>query len=353
LQVAPVEDQRIDFEDGYGTRADVEEDAHAEHTALECREVLGCADRPLRLGLRVKSFSRETKERAIRTLELFFARLTETGAPLGDFVVTLPKVRSAVECHELSAVLRSLASHHGIAEPIRCERMIETREALFDEEGRVAVPSLVRALGGRCIGVHLGSYDLTAELDVAAHVQSMNHPYCELGRLLLKMNAPRGVDVSDGATAQLPLAPHRGAELGEEARAENAHTVRGALRLHFDNVTSSLSRGIFQGWDLHPGQLLARYAAIYAFYTRARVAMTDRSSHFLAREARATNLGAAFDDMATGEALFGFFRRGHACGALDESDVRAAGLEPSELAHPTLRAALAARPSRSSVASIP
>lgn len=325
----PLEDVRIDFEDGYGTREGAEEtrDVVTAATALAAEVNAGRA--PRRVGLRIKSLGSTESTRALATLDSFlatYAASTPGAASLPrEFVVTLPKVSEAGECASLAGALSDLEKRFGFA-PIACEIMIETKAALLGEDGAVALPSLVRALQGRCIGVHLGSYDLTASLDVAAHVQSMSHPYCELARLLMKVAAPADVDVSDGATTELPL--------GKDVAA-----VRHALMTHFSNIIGSLERGIYQGWDLHPAQLTARYVATYSFFLRALAPMTARLKNLVERAGQATRVGTAFDDMATGESLYRFFRRGRACGALTDDEVRAAGLAHANA--PSLASALA------------
>src|SRR4051812_7415816 len=77
LRREPVEDFRIDFEDGYGTRPDAEEDAHAEQAAAEV--AAGMADRTLPpfIGIRIKNFGEGTVERGVRTLDLFLTTLSK------------------------------------------------------------------------------------------------------------------------------------------------------------------------------------------------------------------------------------------------------------------------------------
>src|SRR5262245_24327474 len=53
LQREPVEDLRLDFEDGYGIRPDDEEDRHARETAA----ALAAGPRPPYVGIRLKSLS--------------------------------------------------------------------------------------------------------------------------------------------------------------------------------------------------------------------------------------------------------------------------------------------------------
>ena len=73
LDARPVDDQRIDFEDGYGPRGDEEEDGHAKAAALAVAEALHANALPPLLGIRVKSFGPATRRRAERTLATFFA----------------------------------------------------------------------------------------------------------------------------------------------------------------------------------------------------------------------------------------------------------------------------------------
>ncbi|HMW64321.1 MAG TPA: phosphoenolpyruvate kinase, partial [Accumulibacter sp.] len=73
LKSEPIEDNRIDFEDGYGNRPDDEEDGHAVAAADEVAK--GMRDNILSpfIGIRIKTFSDECKVRAIRTLDIFLS----------------------------------------------------------------------------------------------------------------------------------------------------------------------------------------------------------------------------------------------------------------------------------------
>jgi hypothetical protein len=59
LEREPVEDFRIDFEDGYGHRSDDEEDGHARSTAVEVAMAMSSESLPPFIGIRVKSLSGE------------------------------------------------------------------------------------------------------------------------------------------------------------------------------------------------------------------------------------------------------------------------------------------------------
>jgi hypothetical protein len=85
-------------------------------------------------------------------------------------------------------------------------------------------------------------------------------------------------------------------------------------------VRRALARGFYQGWDLHPAQLVTRYAATYAFFRSALPAAADRLAAYLDRTA-----GGVMDEPATARALAGVLLRGLDCGALDDAEVRSAG----------------------------
>src|SRR5262245_13424556 len=94
LRSEPVEDLRIDFEDGYGARPAAEEDGHAASAALEVAKGMANKTLPPFIGIRIKTLSEELRERSLRTLDIFLTTLVdETGGALPEnFVVTLPKI---------------------------------------------------------------------------------------------------------------------------------------------------------------------------------------------------------------------------------------------------------------------
>src|SRR6266576_3789767 len=71
LRREPVEDFRIDFEDGYGNRPDTEEDDHAVSAAAEVAEGTMNGTLPPFIGIRIKPFNEELHARSIITLDLF------------------------------------------------------------------------------------------------------------------------------------------------------------------------------------------------------------------------------------------------------------------------------------------
>jgi citrate lyase beta subunit len=314
----PVEAMCIDFEDGYGPRDDDEEDADAVRAATELALL---TDGPV-IGIRVKSLSGSTARRATRTLDLFVTALVEArgGTLSRGFTVTLPKVSREAEVSALVEILVMLEEAVGLARgAIGVELMVESPSALVSSDGRIALPAIVAAAGGRCVAAHLGAYDLTASLGVTAVDQSLDHPYCDQARVLMQLAlAGSAAAVVDGATTVLPTG-------------NDSERVRDGWKLHASNVRRALALGIHAGWDLHPAQLPARHGAIHAFYLDAKDAMATRLAAFVDAAAKATRSGQVFDDAATGQGLVAFFLRGIASGALSDDDVTKAGVDPAEL----------------------
>ncbi|WNG30721.1 phosphoenolpyruvate kinase [Cystobacter fuscus] len=337
LEREPVEDFRIDFEDGYGHRSDEEEDGHATTAATEVARGLADGTLPPFVGIRVKALTEELFDRSARTLGLFMGTLLErTGGRLPPgFVVTLPKVSLPQEVTALVRMLELLEADHGL-EPgvLKLELMVETPRALFTPDGCLALPTLVEAAHGRCVAAHLGPYDYTASLHITAAQQDLLHPACDFARNVMQVSLAGGdVALSDGPTNVLPVAPHKpGAHpLTEAQREENHQVVHRAWRRMYTNTRHALERGFYQGWDLHPAQLPVRYAAVYAFFLEGLDEASRRLKSFVEQAARATRMGEVFDDAATGQGLLNSFLRGLACGAVTEEEARATGLTLEEL----------------------
>ncbi|MFQ5948276.1 MAG: phosphoenolpyruvate kinase [Acidimicrobiia bacterium] len=340
LQREPVEDFRIDFEDGYGNRPDDEEDGHAAVAAEQVAKGMEAGTLPPFIGIRIKPFTPDLRDRAIRTLDLFITTLVRrTGrALLDNFVVTLPKVTGPEQVAVLAELLGQLEQRLRLPEgSLPLELMIETTQAIFDDEGRAGVPRLVRAAQGRCIAAHFGTYDYTASCNITAAHQEMTHPACDFARHVLQVSlAGTGVWLSDGATNIMPVPVHQAAEDGpgltSEQEAENRAAVHAAWRLHYEHIRHSLIHAYYQGWDLNPAQLPTRYAAVYGFFLEGLDPAAERLSNFVEQAAQATLVGEVFDDAATGQGLLNFFLRAVNCGAVTEEEaVERTGLTLDEL----------------------
>ncbi len=338
LEHEPVEDFRIDFEDGYGNRPDDEEDGHAAQAAREVVKGMGNGTLPPYIGIRIKPFSEELRERSMRTLDIFVTTLAVEGRRLpSNFVVTLPKVVIPEQVTALVDLFEILERKLGLEEnALRLESMIETTQSILGWQGTVSLPQLLAAARGRCTAMHFGTYDYTASCNITAAYQSHTHPACDFARSFMQVAyAGTGIMLSDGATNIMPIAPHKagkdGAPLTASQANDNRAAVHRAWKLHYDHVRHSLERAFYQGWDLHPAQLPTRYAAVYAFFLENRDAASERLKNFISKAAQATLVGDVFDDAATGQGLLNYFLRGVNCGALTEDEALATGVTLDEL----------------------
>jgi citrate lyase beta subunit len=316
LHREPVEDYRIDLEDGYGYRPDSEEDRDAAGAGSEMARALRGNTLPPFSGFRIKSFSHETYRRSMRTLDLFLTSLLDgTGGKLPpNFVVCLPKIGLPEQVKALAGLLGSFESEAGLETGVlKLEIMVETTQCIPE------LPALAAAAGGRCIAAHLGAFDFTSCQNIAVHAQSYTNPANDFARQTMQVAfAGTGIRIVDSVTN---LIPKGGREM-----------VHHAWRVHADNVRHSLVRGIYQGWDLHPAQIPARFGAVYAFFLEGLDAASQRLKTFIERATQATLAGNVFDDAATGQGMLNFFLQAVSCGALDESEVPArTGLSADEL----------------------
>jgi citrate lyase beta subunit len=309
LDNEPIEDLRIDFEDGYGVRDDDIED----EAARAAGAALARMAQPAFVGIRMKSLEGPTRRRGVRTLELFLESLLGAGSLPPGFRVTLPKVTSVRQVEVMVEICAALESAYSLP-TLGFELQIETPQAILGADGTALVAPMLHAAAGRCAGLHYGTYDYSASLGVAAAFQSMEHPVADHAKaVMLVAAAGTGVPVCDGSTNVLPVG-------GREA-------VRDAWALHARLVRRSLERGFYQGWDLHPAQLPSRYAATLGFYRDSAAASAERLRAYLARAE-----SGVLDEPATARALAGFLLRGIECGALDPDEMHArAGTDAAQL----------------------
>lgn len=339
LRREPVEDFRIDFEDGYGNRPDEEEDGHAAAAAAQVAASLNSGELSPFIGIRVKPFNEELRRRSIRTLDIFLTELAgKTRAQLPkNFFITLPKVVLPDEVAALADVCSRLEPLLDL-EPgaLRIELMIETTQSIFNERGEVHLLPLVSAARGRCIAAHFGTYDYTAGRNITAAYQTMTHLACDFAREVMQVAlAGTVVWLSDGATNIMPVPVHRApadSPLTARQKEENRAAVHHAWKLHYDHIRHSLENGYFQGWDLHPAQLATRYGAVYSFFLESLDAASKRLRNFIEKSAQATLVGEVFDDAATGQGLLNYFLRAINCGAINAEEAQElSGLSLAEL----------------------
>lgn len=347
----PVEDFRIDFEDGYGIRPESEEDDCARQAAAEVAAGMNDRSLPPFIGIRIKNFGPDTHARGIRTMDLFLTALSQaTGGKLPEnFVVMLPKVVSAEQVATM-VQLFELFEGSGRFAPgsLKMEFMVETTQSVIDAHGICPLPSFVRAARGRCIAAALGVYDYTASCGITAQNQTIDHRVCDYARHAMQVSlGATGLFLSDGATNIMPAAPHKapeGGKLSPKQVEENRAAVHSAWRLHFQHVRRSLSHGYYQGWDLNPAQLPTRYAAVYSYFLDSLGATTARLRNFVDKAARATLAsGGVFDDAATAQGLLTFFIQGLRRRAITDAEAGATGLTQDEIAMRSFAQILARR----------
>ncbi len=332
----PIEDFRIDFEDGYGNRPDAEEDSHAEDVAAELTKGMSAGTLSPFIGMRIKPLNEELRARSIRTLDIVMTRLAESGGIPDRWVVTIPKVTIIEQIHYTVAILHQLERKLGLDDgTLQFEVMVETPQIILDRAGTSLLPRVLEASDGRLRGAHFGTYDYTAAINITAAHQRMQHLACDFAKHFMQVSfAGTDVWLSDGSTTVMPVPVHRapsGEQLSSEQQSDNAASVHSAWKLHFDDIRHSLAGGFYQGWDLHPVQLVTRYAALYSFFLEGIDAAGVRLSNFVGKAAQATLVGDVFDDAATGQGLLNFFLRGINSGAITEEEaLRMTGLTADE-----------------------
>ena len=335
LKTEALEDFRIDFEDGFGNRANEEEDAVAVQAAQEVAKGMRLNTLPPFIGIRIKPFNEDFRQRGMRTLDIFLTTLlTETQGKLpNNFIVMLPKVVIPEQIKTLVRLFDLFERRFDLPKnTLKMETMVEQTQAIMDAEGKNPLMSFMRASEGRCIAAHFGTYDYTASAGITAKYQTMSHAVCDFAHHMTKVAlGSTGIMLSDGATNVMPVAPHRGDNLTAQQKAENAETVHNAWKIGFDHTTHSLINGFYQGWDLHPAQLPMRYAAVYAFFLDSYEEAAARLKHFVEKAARATLSGDIFDDAATGQGLLNYFLKALNCGAISEEEATITGLTIEEI----------------------
>ena len=335
LEREAVEDFRIDFEDGFGNRSNEEEDQTAVAAAQAVAEGMQKETLSPFIGIRIKPFTEEMKERGLRTLDLFVSTLvTATNGHLpANFVVMLPKVTIAEQVSTLVKFFEILEQQLGLASgTLKMEMMVETTQSIISKTGTNPLYDFVEASNGRCIAMHFGTYDYTASCNITARYQEMDHPVCDFAHHMTKVALGHtGIWLSDGATNTMPIGPHRGDSLSVEQILENRETVHRAWKKGYDHIRHSLWNGYYQGWDLNPAQLPMRYTAVFAFFLESFDDAVERLKTFVEKAARATLIGDIFDDAATGQGLLNYFLKALNSGAITEEEVLKTGLTLEEI----------------------
>lgn len=300
----PIEDLRLDFEDGYGNRPDAEEDAAVIAAADSVSAAVSAGKAPACIGIRFKCFEAPTRARGIRTLDLFITRLLENGPLPEGLRLTLPKVTTVAQVESMVFLAEKLEQAHGLEEGrIRFEVQVETPQVILAANGTHPVAQLIASGKGRVSSLHYGTYDYSASLGVAAGYQSMEHPVADFAKDVMQVAvAGTGVELSDGSTNIIP--------------AGDPENIAAAWELHARLVARHLSRGIYQGWDMHENHLVTRYLATFAFFREGLQAAGTRLRNYVHQIS-----SAIMDEPATARALARYIHRGVACGAVTVDEV--------------------------------
>lgn len=335
LQARPVEDLRVDFEGSYGTRDDAEEDGHAIAAAEAVAQMAARGTLPPRVGLRIKPLSPKATGRAVRTLELFFDTLAgAVTTKVGELVLTVPRVSLPEQVSAAARLLELLEARHRWSRGrVLMELVVETTPALFDEAGRCALPRLLRAAGGRCVGVNLGSEDLAQACELAPEVADGQGPLADLARGLLRLAlGDAHVALSDAVTGPIPEGPYpEASSLTAKQRADNLAVVRRAWSSGHRQILHALRSGLYQGWDRHGAELPVRYAANYRFFLERFDAAAAQLHALLAAAASSAVPDLHGDDARRGQRLLAFVRRAYRCGAVGKGGLDRWGIAAHEL----------------------
>ncbi|MCX4728216.1 aldolase/citrate lyase family protein [Streptomyces sp. NBC_01306] len=304
LEREPVEDLRIDFEDGYGPRPDAEEDETAARAARLVSEAFANGTNAPYMGIRMKCMEAAVRDRGIRTTDIFLTGLMQAGGLPDGLVLTLPKVTYPEQVTAFVRLLEAFEKTHSLpAGRIGFEIQIETSQSILATDGTAAVARMIGAAEGRATGLHYGTFDYSACLGVSAAHQASDHPAADHAKAVMQVAAAgTGVRVSDGSTNVLPI-----------GTTEHVHE---AWRLHYGLTRRALARAYYQGWDMHPAHLPTRYAAVFAFYREGLEPAAARLAAYVAKAG-----GDVMDEPATAKALSGYLLRGLDCGALDDAEV--------------------------------
>src|SRR4051794_30671971 len=230
----PIEDLRVDAEDGYRGSVDAEDgDVQRAAAALATDRATGVA--PPSFGIRAKSLEGPTRRRGVRSLDVFLGAF---GAESPDrVVVTLPKVTDVEQVRAFLPVLDALEGAHGVR--LDLELQIETPQAILGPGGGATAARMVHAAGARLIGLHYGTYDYSAALGIAAAHQASDHPAADFAKQVMQVAvAGTPARAVDGSTNVLPV--------GDRAQ------VHAAWQRHAGLVRRAPPQGPLHGGGPHP-----------------------------------------------------------------------------------------------------
>lgn len=327
LRTEPIEDLRIDFEDGFTQRAIafVDREADEDAKAVESAGILAqwltasAGTAPGFTGIRIKSFDPSVRNRGLRTLVIVLTELAARGvlqealeSRPRSLRITLPKVQHHLQVAAFVEALEQIEKALDLPR-IPFEIQIETPQAILCSDGSAEATRILTAGRDRVLSLHYGTYDYSASLGVDAADQSLEHPVADHAKdILLVATSTIGVELSDGSTNRIPTG--------------SPEQVLEGWRNHFRLVDRHLHRGIRQGWDLHPNHLVTRHLATVAYFRSNWEASAERLRAYVDGDTSQW-----MDEPATAKALAGYLNRAHACGAISDVELSTTTVGPDDL----------------------
>ena len=206
-----------------------------------------------RAGIRIKGLTSAERCRALRTLELVLD--ARAACPTGSS----SPCRNCGWPNRLpprSGCARRSKHSARAARAARCVSSCRSR-ARRRSSARTAPPRSPRrftAAEGRCTGLHYGTYDYSAACGSPRSIRRSTIPVADHAKaVMLAAAAQTGVWV----VRRLHPGDARSAPTSKSPRRSAATT---------GSSTRSLERGFYQGWDMHPGHLVTRWLATFAFF---------------------------------------------------------------------------------------
>ena len=301
LATEPVEDLRVDAEDGYA--------------AARSTRTTTCSPRPRPLAADRRGRRRAAVGRDPRQVPRGADPRTAASGPWTSSSALLrgagrrrrhaPKVTD-VEQVRPSCPSGRAAAAHGVTLTSSCRS--RRHRPSSGPDGTATVARMVHVAGPRLIGLHYGTYDYSAALGIAAAYQSSDHPAADFAKQVMQVAVGRH---------RRP----RGRRLDQRAAGRPAGA--GARRLAAARPAGAPGPGprLLPGLGPAPGTAGHAVRGDLRVLPRRRCrAAVGPAAAYLDRTD-----GGVLDEPATARALAGVLLRGLDCGAVDEAEDRSAG----------------------------
>ncbi len=321
LETEPIEDLRIDFEDGYGNRADAERGRRARAAAAQALAEsvdAGTAAPFHRDPLQVLRGA-DPPPRDCAPSTCSSARCSAPAALTDGFLLTLPKVTTVDQVQAMVAACQALEDTHSLpADGSGFEIQVETPAGdPRVRRHRARSPRLIHA-GGRP-GHRAALRDLRllrVDRRSRPSTRRMEHAVADYAKAVMQVAAAgTGVFLSDGSTNIVPVGDDEAVRRGwTPARAPGPPLARTRLLPGLGPAPGAAADPVCGHLRLLPrGFGPSRRRGCATTSTNAEIGVLD--------------------EPATARALARYLQRGHDCGALDEDELLAmTGVTADQLA---------------------